>query len=54
MTVTRDFLAGLHELASTGHILEGKSADLRIESGLKLLETVMPYSETPPKPSSTR
>ena len=35
----------LVELASAGHILEGKSADLRIESGLKLLETVMPLSE---------
>ena len=32
-------------LASTGHLLEGKSADLRIESGLKLLETVLPLSE---------
>ncbi|MBS1794274.1 MAG: GAF domain-containing protein [Acidobacteria bacterium] len=35
----------LVELASTGHVLEGKSADLRIESGLKLLETVFPLSE---------
>lgn len=32
-------------LASTGHHLEGKPADLRIESGLKLLETVLPLSE---------
>ena len=32
-------------LTSTGHLLEGKSADLRIESGLKLLETVLPLSE---------
>ncbi len=32
-------------LASTGHLLEGKTADLRIESGLKLLETVLPLSE---------
>ena len=32
-------------LASTGHLLEGKPADLRIESGLKLLETVLPLSE---------
>ncbi len=32
-------------LVSTGHLLEGKSADLRIESGLKLLETVLPLSE---------
>ncbi len=32
-------------LASTGHLLEGKSADLRIESGLKLLETILPVSE---------
>jgi len=32
-------------LASTGHLLEGQSADLRIESGLKLLETVLPLSE---------
>ena len=35
----------LVSLASTGHLLEGKSADLRIESGLKLLETVLPLSE---------
>ncbi|MGI8668330.1 MAG: ATP-binding protein [Aridibacter sp.] len=35
----------LVSLASTGHILEGKSADLRIESGLKLLETFFPVSE---------
>lgn len=32
-------------LASTGHLLEGKSADLRIESGLRLLETILPLSE---------
>lgn len=35
----------LVELASAGHILEGKSADVRIESGLKLLETVLPLSQ---------
>ena len=35
----------LVSLASTGHLLEGKSADLRIESGLKLLENVLPLSE---------
>ena len=32
-------------LASAGYLLEGKSADLRIESGLRLLETVLPLSE---------
>jgi signal transduction histidine kinase len=32
-------------LASTGHLLEGQTADLRIESGLRLLETVLPLSE---------
>ncbi|MDQ3041657.1 MAG: hypothetical protein M3R11_04670, partial [Acidobacteriota bacterium] len=32
-------------LASTGHLLEGQSADLRIESGLRLLESVLPLSE---------
>lgn len=32
-------------LASTGHLLEGRSADLRIENGLKLLETILPLSE---------
>lgn len=32
-------------LASTGHLLEGKPADLRIEGGLKLLETILPLSE---------
>ncbi len=35
----------LVSLASSGHLLEGKSADLRIESGLKLLETIFPVSE---------
>jgi len=35
----------LVELASAGHILEGKSAEVRIESGLRLLETVFPLSE---------
>jgi signal transduction histidine kinase len=35
----------LVSLASTGHLLEGKPADLRIENGLKLLETVLPLSE---------
>jgi nitrogen-specific signal transduction histidine kinase/GAF domain-containing protein len=32
-------------LASTGHLLEGKSAELRIESGLRLLKTILPVSE---------
>ncbi len=32
-------------LASAGYLLEGKSADTRIESGLRLLETVLPLSE---------
>lgn len=32
-------------LGSAGHLLEGKSAEIRIESGLKLLETVLPLSE---------
>ncbi len=35
----------LVSLASTGHLLEGQSADLRIESGLQLLETIFPLSE---------
>lgn len=35
----------LVNLASAGHLLEAKSADLRIETGLKLLETVLPLSE---------
>jgi signal transduction histidine kinase len=35
----------LVQLASAGHLLEGQPADLRIESGLKLLETVLPLSE---------
>lgn len=35
----------LVSLASTGHLLEGKSAESRIESGLKLLETVMPLAD---------
>ncbi len=32
-------------LASTGHLLEGQTADMRIESGLQLLETILPFSE---------
>ena len=32
-------------VASTEHLLQGKSADSRVESGLKLLETVLPLSE---------
>ncbi|HLM00051.1 MAG TPA: ATP-binding protein, partial [Pyrinomonadaceae bacterium] len=35
----------LVSIASAGHTLEGKSAELRIESGLKLLETIFPLSE---------
>ena len=35
----------LVELASAGHTLEGKPAESRIESGLRLLETVLPLSE---------
>ncbi|HEX8288833.1 MAG TPA: GAF domain-containing sensor histidine kinase [Pyrinomonadaceae bacterium] len=35
----------LVNVASTEHQLEGKTADSRIESGLKLLETVLPLSE---------
>lgn len=35
----------LVSLASAGHLLEGRSAEIRIESGLKLLETVLPLSE---------
>ena len=37
-----DSLVGL---ASAGNLLEGKSADARIESGLRLLEMVLPLSE---------
>lgn len=44
-TIDSELTERLVNLASTGHLLEGKSADLRIESGLKLLETVMPLSE---------
>jgi signal transduction histidine kinase len=35
----------LVSLASTESFVEGKSADVRIEAGLKLLETVLPLSE---------
>ena len=35
----------LVSLVSSRHLLEGKSADLRIESGMKLLKTVLPVSE---------
>lgn len=44
-TIDSELTERLVNLASTGHNLEGKSADLRIESGLKLLETVLPLSE---------
>lgn len=43
--IDSEFTQKLVSLASTGHLLEGKPADLRIESGLKLLETVLPLSE---------
>ncbi len=43
--IDTDLTENLVRVASTGHLLEGKSADLRIESGLKLLETVLPLSE---------
>lgn len=35
----------LVHLVSTGHFLEGKTADLRAESSLRLLETILPLSE---------
>lgn len=44
-TIDSELTDKLVSLASTGHLLEGKPADLRIESGLKLLETVLPLSE---------
>ena len=43
--IDTDLTHDLINLASAGHLLEGKSADLRIESGLRLLETVLPLSE---------
>ncbi|HEX8637626.1 MAG TPA: ATP-binding protein [Pyrinomonadaceae bacterium] len=43
--IDTELTKNLVRVASTGHILEGKSADLRIESGLKLLESVLPFSE---------
>jgi signal transduction histidine kinase len=43
--IDTEFTEKLVSLASTGHLLEGKSADMRIESGLKLLETILPLSE---------
>jgi signal transduction histidine kinase len=43
--IDRDLTERLVSLASTGHILEGKPADLRIESGFRLLETIFPVSE---------
>lgn len=35
----------LVSLASAGHLLEGKPAEMRIETGVKLLETIFPLSE---------
>ena len=43
--IDRDLTKKLVYLASTGHLLEGKPADLRIDSGFKLLETIFPVSE---------
>lgn len=43
--IDSDLTKKLVALTSAGHLLEGKSAELRIESGLKLLETVLPLSE---------
>ena len=43
--IDSDLTENLVRVASTGYLLEGKSADMRIESGLKLLETVLPLSE---------
>ncbi len=43
--IDTELTESLVRVASTSHILEGKSADLRIESGLKLLESVLPFSE---------
>lgn len=43
--IDSDLTDKLVSLASTGHLLEGKSAELRIESGLRLLETFFPVSE---------
>lgn len=44
-SIDSDLTERLVRLASAGHLLEVKSADLRIESGLKLLETILPLSE---------
>ncbi len=46
--VLADTLLGkrLNLLSTSVQLLEGKSADLRIESGLKLLEKLMPLSES--------
>ena len=44
-TIDSVLTENLVRVASTGHLLEGKSADMRIESGFKLLETVLPLSE---------
>ncbi len=39
-------LAGkIRELAANSHIIEGKSAEARIESGIQLIETIFPLSE---------
>lgn len=43
--IDQDLTDKLVSLGSTERILEGKSAELRIESGLKLLETIFPVSE---------
>lgn len=43
--IDKDLTDNLVSLASEGDILEGRSVDMRIESSLKLLETIFPVSE---------
>lgn len=44
-SIDNELTKRLVRLASTGHLLQTSPADLRVESSLKLLETVLPLSE---------
>ncbi len=44
-SIDRKLTEKLVSLATSGYLMEGKTAEARVESGLKLLETVLPLSE---------
>lgn len=44
--IDSELTSKIENLVSTGHLLDGKSPDVRIENGLKLLKSLFPLSET--------